>query len=173
MTRFRRVLAAAVTLGAALTIAWLSQLPTTYARGDDALVRLSWRIDGQRIDECRPRTAAELEALAPHMRTPEVCTRGNLDYELRVSLDGAEITRDTVRPGGARRDRPIYVYRDIPVSPGTHSLDVLFAPVFPTGSSARPQAVELRFQGEVDVEAREVVLITADASASSLVRVGS
>ncbi|HSH75918.1 MAG TPA: hypothetical protein VLA09_09575, partial [Longimicrobiales bacterium] len=93
MTRVARLVAGAVAVSAALAIAWLSRAPTRYAGEDDALLRLSWRLAGVRVEECRRRTEEELAALAPHMRTPEVCTGSIASYELRVALDGTEVVR--------------------------------------------------------------------------------
>ena len=169
----RWIMAGALTLAVALPIAWLSQAPTTYARPGDALLRLSWRMDGLRVEDCRPRTEEELAALAPHMRTPEVCTRGFVDHELSVSIDGAELMRDTVRPGGARRDRPVYVYRDIPLAPGRHSLSVTFAALVPPGFEPVGAQIAQSFQGELEVAPTEVVLIGFDPATSTLVRIGS
>jgi hypothetical protein len=172
MTRTRSLLAGALALAIALVIAWLSQAPTTYARADDALLRLSWRVDGLRIEECRERTAEELEALAPHMRTPEVCVGGGADYELRVELDGAPLVHDTVEAGGARGDRPVYVYRDIDLSPGRYALRVAFRALVPEAFEADGARVARSFDGAVDVAPTEVVLITLDPGTSDLVQAG-
>jgi hypothetical protein len=172
MTRARSLLAGALALAIALVIAWLSQAPTTYARADDALLRLSWRVDGLRIEECRERTAEELEALAPHMRTPEVCVGGGADYELLVELDGAGVVHDTIRAGGARGDRPIYVYRDLDLSPGRYALRVAFGALLPDGFAVDGARVTHAFDGQVDVAPTEVVLITLDPVTSDLVQAG-
>ena len=172
MTRARMLLAGALALALALGVAWLSQAPTTYARDDDALLRLSWRVAGLRVEECRPRTVEELEALAPHMRTPEVCVGGGADYELLVELDGAAVVHDTIRAGGARGDRPIYVYRDIDLSPGRYALRVAFGALLPEGFAVDGARLTHAFDGQVDVTPTEVVLIALDPTTAELVRVG-
>lgn len=156
-------LAAATVLG----IAGLSRVPTAQAYSDQAIIRLSWRALGVRLEECRRLTEEELEALAPHMRTPESCTGRNADYELRVTLAGAAVVTDTMRPSGLRTDRPVYVLRDLQVAPGAHDVTVSFsALVPPDGSPPLP----LRYEGELTLAAAEIALITLDAAGTALVR---
>ena len=170
MTVARRGLAVGLACAATLGIASLSRVPATHVGADQAMLRLSWRIFGARVEECRPRSAEELEALAPHMRTAEVCTGGNADYELRVEVDGAEVTRDTLHAGGARGDRPVYVLRDLPVAPGPHDAAVTFRALVPEGYDPGDQPTQLVFDGHVDLAPREIALITLDSAGTSLVQ---
>lgn len=170
MTGATRALGAVLAVGFAGGVAWLSSAPTTYATAEDATLRLSWRAPGVRLEECRRRTEEELERLAPHMRTPEVCSRRLADYELRVDLDGVGAIRDTVRAGGARGDRPLYVYRDLAVRPGRHALAVEFAALVPEGSVVGDGTNRYSFEDVVDVAAAEVALVTIDGEGSTLVR---
>jgi hypothetical protein len=169
MIRVNRIAAGGASIAMALAIAWLSRAPTRYARGDDALLRLSWRLDGARAEECRRRTEEELQALAPHMRTAEVCTGRILSYELNVDLDGAALVRDTIDPGGARGDRPVYVYRDVPLSSGRHAVSVEFRAMVPETFGPSELPLEYRFESELDIFPTEVALITTDPSGSALV----
>jgi hypothetical protein len=172
VTLGRSSLAGAVALAIGAAIAWASQAPTTYARADAALLRLSWRIDGVRVEECRDRTPEELEALAPHMRTPRVCVGGGADYELLVELDGVTLVHDTIEAGGARGSRPIYVYRDLDLEPGPRALSVTFDALLPATHDPNGALVMHRFDGVIDVEPMEVVLITLDPATGRLVEVG-
>jgi hypothetical protein len=107
-------------------LGWLARAPYTSPGADGALLRLSWRLRGEKSETCRPRTQAELDALPVHMRTPEVCESTLLAYRLVVQVDGA--TRDSVvvLPGGARGDRPVFVLREVPLAPGEHRVSVRF-----------------------------------------------
>ncbi len=167
------VLAFATVLG----IAGLSRVPTARTIPDAAIIRLSWRTLGVRLEECRRLTEEELEALAPHMRTPESCTGRNADYELRVTLAGAGVVTDTVHPTGLRTDRPIYVLRDLPVTPGSHEVSVTFTALVPPEVTARRDTIggpslALHYEGELTLAAAEIALITLDATGTALVRRG-
>jgi hypothetical protein len=155
-------------MAGALGIGWLTRVPTSAAGPDDALVRLSWRLRGVRVEECRARTPEELEALAPHMRTPEVCVGENAAYALEVELDGREVARDTVRPAGVRVDRPVYVVLDLPVAPGRHRVEVGFEALLPEGFEAGGEVAELELEQEIDVGPAEIALITLDETGRRL-----
>ncbi len=113
-------------LGVALGTAALSRAPYAATIGEEAMLRLSWRARGERVQECRKLSEAEIEALPPHMRRSEVCEGRVLPYILSVEIDGREVVHDTIHGAGAREDRPLYVFREIPVRPGTHAVSVDF-----------------------------------------------
>lgn len=128
MSSAPRVLGAGVvTVAAALAVGWLSQVPYDAVRGSGALIRLAWRTRGTRVEECRRLTAEELERLPVHMRQDEVCEGRILPYRLVVALDGRTVVDDSVRPSGAREDRPLYVHHEVWVEPGTHALAITFS----------------------------------------------
>jgi hypothetical protein len=158
-------MALVVAVGLALVVGYLSRIPTSYAGENDALLRLSWRVLGTMVEECRTRTPEELEALAPHMRTPRVCTGLGADYELTVRLDGADVVRDTLRPAGARRDRPVYVFREIEVEPGTHRVVVGFRALVPSGFESTGRTLEYAWEGDVRVAPAEIALLTIEDDA--------
>ncbi len=167
-----RALALATAVGSTLVLAWMSQLPYAAEATRDGLIRLSWRARGERIQECRPLSEEEQAQLPPHMRRPEVCEGRVAPYLLSLELDGAVSLLDTVRAAGARHDRPLYVFHDIPVAPGTHEVRVRFARQ-PTGSDEPTTEVasplELELETSVDVAAGEIALITLDPASGALV----
>jgi hypothetical protein len=157
-----------VSAGLALATAWLSFAPAPDVSGD-AVIRLSWRTQPIRVEQCRTLGAEELEALAAHMRQPEECTGAFAEYELRLVVDGAERV-DTIAPSGLRRDRPIYVFRDEAVATGAHTVSVRFAAIIPDGvSPVEPPAV-LEWSGSFDLAPYEIALITQNSAGSSLLR---
>lgn len=170
MNAIRTALAVALAVACAVGIAWLSRVPTAHAEADEALLRLSWRVLGVRAEECRRRTEEELADLAPHMRTPEVCTGGIVDYELRVEVDDRPVVRDTLHPGGARRDRPLYVFRDLPIAPGRHEVEVTLRALVPEGFDRDvDQPLAYEWEGEVRADPAAITLITLDESGARLV----
>ena len=111
MTPGRRALSLLVTLLAVAGVGWLSRAPYDPPGGEHGVLRLSWRLRGERVETCRTRTEAELAALPAHMRTPEVCEARLLNYRLVQQIDEAVADTAIVVPGGARGDRPLFVLR--------------------------------------------------------------
>lgn len=168
MSVARKIGAVALAVVGTVAIAWLGRVPTAQAHPEEALIRLSWRLRGARVEECRARTPEELEALAPHMRTPEVCVGVNAAYELSVELDGREVVRDTVRPAGVRSDRPVYVFRDLPVPPGSHRVEVEFEALLPDGFEGGGAAAAFELEEDIEVGPAEIALITLDVAGTRL-----
>lgn len=131
---------------AAVGIAWLSQVPYT-VHGDDAgMLRLSWRVAGEALEECRaPDPAA---ARPEHMTRDEVCRQRIPPHRLRLEVEGRTRVNQVVEPGGIRGDRPFFVYEDMLLEPGVrHRVRVEFGP--------DPEAVE-RMKGEAAAEGVEM-----------------
>ncbi|MBI4501736.1 MAG: hypothetical protein HY700_11305 [Gemmatimonadetes bacterium] len=127
MTRSVRVVGGGMlALCGLVALGWLSRLPYTTQRDSGALVRLAWRTRGERVRECRHRTPEELAKLPPHMREDDVCEGRVLPYRLVVKLDDTLEADAMVRASGAREDRPIYVYHEFPLAPGTHRVSIDF-----------------------------------------------
>ena len=169
MSTGRTAAGAAVALALTLATAGLSRVPVRFSHDDDALLRLSWKINGVTVEACRELTAEELEALPVHMRNPRACIGGIAPYVLEVTLDGTVMAPDTVRAHGARSDRPLFVLRDLPVSPGPHDVAVLFRAVVPEGVDPPPGGIlQLDWSGSFTSAPRDVALITLDGTARAL-----
>ena len=147
-----------ILIGLALLVAVgaLSRAPYDSHRVDDAVLRLSWRLRGEPVQQCRNRTPAELEALPVHMRTPQVCSGRVSSYRLLVQIDDRVLPPMELRAAGAHADRPIYVFKEAPLSPGQHTIAVeLF-------NTLHPDAHRLRFRERVNAKSGDVLLITHD-----------
>lgn len=160
----------AAVVGLALTAGLVagSQLPWRASPPGEARIRLSWRTVSEPIRACRPATPEELEALPAHMRMREICERRHEPLRLVVRIDG-ELERDLwLEPAGARADRPLYVFEELPVPPGVHRVAVELAAArsaeSPSAASPRP----LSLDAEIDLAASEVALVTLDASGERL-----
>jgi hypothetical protein len=115
------------------------------------VIRLAWRARGARVRRCRTLTPDELAKLPVHMRQKEVCERTVLPYRLRVTVDSAAVIDELVYAGGAREDRPLFVFRELSLAPGAHHVTVTF-----DRSSGRDEADEDRGEDEADgVQRRE------------------
>ena len=165
----------ALALGMTLALGWLSQVPYDAAGDAESMVRLAWRTRGTRVEECRRLTREELERLPVHMRRDEVCEGRTLPYRLVVVLDGQTAVDEDVYPSGARADRPLYVYRELPLRPGWHDLDIAFTRAPVARDTARGAGGERLAQGDAVAPQRltltrrvrlgpdEIVLVTYDA----------
>lgn len=160
------VLALVTTLGAS-ALGWLSRAPYDPPGGATGVLRLSWRLRGEKEEHCRKRTPAELEALPIHMRTPEVCEGRLVAYRLAVRIDDEPAAETLVAPAGARGDRPIYVLREVPLPPGPHRVRVRFARAT-SAHADRHTALEL--DTRIEAEPGAIELITIDPETGRLVR---
>lgn len=92
--------------------------------GNAGVLRLDWRLAGQSEKICTTST----RALPAHMKAPETCRYTMLSYQLEVKVDGEVALSRTVKPGGFRQDRPLYVAAELPLKPGRHRVEVSFVP---------------------------------------------
>lgn len=166
MTPARLALLWGVSAVALVGVAALSAVPMP-AEEEYALIRMSWRAPGIAIQECRTLTEEELAALPSHMRRAEECTGRNADFVLTVAVESLPTTVDTIRPAGARGDRPIYVSRELRVPPGSHRLRVTFEPQLPPAADTVPDR-SLALSATVDVQSGEIALVTTDDAVTRL-----
>jgi hypothetical protein len=178
MTRWGRGAAAVAVASATLVALRLSSfIPYAFRRNEGALVRLAWRARGERVNECRRLTPAELARLPVHMRREEVCEGRLLPYHLVVALDSAPAVDHLVHGAGAREDRPLYVFEELPVRPGLHRLSVRFTLVGTASQAAvetdRPATPSvLVLDTAVTLGPREIALVTYDEEREQLLMRG-
>lgn len=181
MTGFARG-AAGTALGAtaALALAALSQVPWVPERSPDAILRMSWRSRGERIEHCRALTAEEQENLPEHMRQRETCEGRNAVYRLAVEIDGARAVSEIAQGSGARQRRPIFVFREERLPPGPHRIRVRFTredegPRRAADGSPDEEEPLTRLPPELELETtvvlapRQVILVTYDPDQRRLV----
>lgn len=169
MTATRRVGGAAIVLVTLVATIVLSNLRVP-ADSTDAMVRLSWRIDPVAIEECRTRSEEELARLAPHMRQEEVCEGRHAHYELEFSVDGQRAAFDTLVPAGFRHDRPVFVLSELTVPPGPADVEVRFTALVPETFEADGVPVSYEWQGRLELEPRQIGLITMDEEGRRLIQ---
>lgn len=168
-----RVSTAAVVAGAGIAaMIGLSQVPWRPDAPESGVLRLTWRSRGLVIRECRPLTAEEQRNVPQHMRQPggETCHNRSLPFRLRVSLDGRLMLDRPVLPAGARSDRPLYVFEDLALDPGRHSLEVDFEalPDSTVSDTTEITIANLYFRDSLVVPPRTIVLLTTGNDERSL-----
>jgi hypothetical protein len=117
----------AIALVATAGIAWGSNFPMTPHASPDAVLRLAWTARPERVEDCRPQSDEELAKLPVHMRQSMVCEGTTASYRLEVRREGTLVAEQTVRGGGLHHDRPLYVFRDIPMPAGETAITIRFS----------------------------------------------
>lgn len=162
--RWRTAVSFAAATAIVAFIGLLSRLPAG-TPSEDGLLRLSWRLSNQTIKNCRQRTQEELAKLPQHMRLAEVCEYTPLGYRLSVTIDGNPSPEQIIKPGGLHHDRPIYVDRDVRLSPGNHEVTISFVPE----REVENRVAHLTFSGGVNIEAGRLSLIHLTPDQTQLV----
>ncbi len=89
---------------------------------DLALIKVSFSHAGQPKEECRVRTAEELEKLPPNMRVPMLCGRERSPLLFELELNGKPLHRAELPPSGLSRDGSSTIYQRFPVPAGRYHL---------------------------------------------------
>lgn len=141
--------------------------------GEHAVLRLAWMARPERIEDCRQQSDEELSKLPAHMRQSMSCVGTSATYRLEVRWNDRVIAQQTIRGGGLRHDRPLYLFRDIDLPAGDAAIRVAFQRVesVPGNARTREEAVppSLLLERHLQMEARRVVLVTYDAERRDLV----
>jgi len=124
---------------------------------DDAVLKVAISHAGQALTPCRRRSAAELEALAPNMRTPLDCPRARSPVEVVIELDDAELYREVLIPRGLARDGLASVYRRVHIPSGRHRLRARLKDHIEQADFAYAK------EGQVDLAPGQVVVIDFNA----------
>ena len=152
------VLAGSVTLG----LVSLSQVPFSADNSEAGALRLSWRIRSTTREHCRTLSQDELADIPVHMRQAEVCEIESVPYSLHVAIDNDTLVNRVLESSGARADRPLYVFEEVRLSPGTHAVDIRFF-------NRTDPDTELTFSRELRLDRREIVLITYNEPTRQLI----
>jgi hypothetical protein len=164
MTRAARIPGVVAGVVFLLVMRWMSAVPVSTTAGDDAVLRVAFRLRPERVEVCRDRTPEELAGVPVHMRQLQVCIGQSATYRLEVSRDREVLVDEIVHGGGLRHDRPIYASREWTVRPGPGEVEVRLArqEVLPPEQAARGMP-PLALKRRVTFVPRQVVLVTYDA----------
>jgi coenzyme F420-reducing hydrogenase delta subunit len=170
-----------VTVGFLALLAVGNRTPVGHA-GTEGVLRLAWRLPGEKLLTCRNLSAAELDAKPLHMRQARECQEHPLSYRLLLTLNGELRLHRRVVPAGARGDRPLYVQEEVPLPAGAYEIAVHFTPLLPaiarpdtsaTGESdpvpqpsRPPRSLELRSQITIGLD--QITLVHYDDKKQTL-----
>jgi hypothetical protein len=173
MTLTNRAIGAVVAAAAMAAIAAASHVRMASHATSDGVLRLAWSALPERIETCRSQGEAELAKLPRHMRQSLVCEGAAARYRLTVRISERVIADKTVRAGGLRRDRRLYVLEELPLPAGEADIAVLFERIEQAQSSvsASQGAVPARMAlaGRFTVAPHAVTLVTYDPGRRELV----
>jgi hypothetical protein len=145
-----------------------SQAPWRAHADDEARIRLSWRTVSEPVSACRTPTPEELAALPPHMRMQQICERRHVPFRLRVEIDGRRVRDALLRPPGARGDRPLHVFEELRVAPGSHRLVIAFEEAREPVADDGRAPVALALDATLELAPRDVALVGLDETGERL-----
>lgn len=111
-------------VGFGLMLLFLSRMPLAFHTSQDSLLTLAIRYVSQSDELCRKATEEEKAKMLPHMRREEICERERKESRVVLSLDGAEIFSQQVKPLGFRADGLSVLLHNFPVTVGEHEVKV-------------------------------------------------
>ena len=176
-------------------VAALSRVPIHVHRSTNALLRVAMSARPELVERCTAVSDSVLAQTPEHMRQRSICEGVAAAYLLEVMHNGTMLIADTVRGGGLRNDRQLYVLRDFTVPSGVSNVEVRFRRIDQPGSDNTPvsrdstgvsdagedrehtararraaDAVphDLRFRETVSLTPREIHLVTYDRESRTL-----
>jgi hypothetical protein len=105
----------------AVMIAYFASNPV-YRHHDpaNALLKLSLTHAGQKMGECKDRSAEELAKLPPNMRAKQSCGRERNAVTLEMDIDGVKVFAQTAKPAGLSGDGRSRFYDSREIKAGRH-----------------------------------------------------
>jgi hypothetical protein len=124
VTAGRRIAGGVLALLLALGLAAASAVPLSTHPSPDARIRVAFSARPERLETCRTLTPEELAGVPAHMRRSQVCEGTSARYRLVVAREGRLLHSTTLRGGGLRHDRRLYVLHDVRVPSGPAVIEV-------------------------------------------------
>jgi hypothetical protein len=121
-----RLLGTVTALAGTVIMVALSHAPVSTGGDDSAVIRVSWSARPERVEICRRVSDEELSKIAEHMRRRVSCEGTTARYHYEILRNDVPIDSGTVRGGGLRHDREVYMARERPVPPGKSRIGVRF-----------------------------------------------
>ena len=116
------------------------------------VLRLNWKTVGEKI---RVDLAPPNSDVPAHMRPQQDFEETMRDYQLVTTIDGKPWLDKLMRPPGLHHDRPISVFEETMLSPGSYRIQVRFWPVPPEGATWKPERDSV-----VVIKAGEITTLT-------------
>jgi len=127
--------------------------PYRYFPDDQALIKMSFKHTGQRVESCKRIRSDEIAKLPPGERKPTKCERGRNLLVVEVLVDGEFVYRETLTASGLFSDGPAKVYLTEAVSLGAHEITVRM------NDSGRPDGFDFEKTAVINLQPREILVI--------------
>ncbi len=136
----RHVIGFLLGVGAGLALAAGSAVPVAVnGNAAQAMIRVAFSARPQRIETCRTLSEEELAEIPVHMRQSTVCEGKTASYRLDLLRDDSLLAEQVLHGGGLRRDRQLYVLRELHVPSGPATIEVRLTRI--DSVSAAPDSV--------------------------------
>jgi hypothetical protein len=123
--------------------------PVVHFPAEQAQIKLSFAHGAARKEECRQRTAEELQQLAPNMRKKMDCPRERLPVWIEILVDGKPVYEASLPPAGLSGDGPSRVYTRFTVPAGSRHLQVRLR------DSARTQGYDYELDKVIELKPQQ------------------
>jgi ferredoxin len=120
------------------------------------LLSLTW--PGKVTEDCRERTAEELEALPAHMRRAQECDRERSDVRVRIEVDGVEVLSKAYPPSGLFSDGRSVAVERIPVTAGARKVRIQVA------DTSEPDTWPYEDERDLEFELRSDHVVTFESA---------
>lgn len=148
----------------ALTIGVFTQWPPYHPLAEDqAMIKVSVARLGQPVGECRRLSDEELAKLPPNMRDPVKCPRERSPLTMEVDVNGTQMLKRVVEPGGLSKDGTAAIYERLVVPAGEQHINVRF------NDDVRPGARVYEQEASVSLSPGQVLVIDFDPQKGGIV----
>lgn len=148
----------------ALTIGVFAQWPLYHPLGEDqAMIKVSVARLGQPVGECRRLSDEELAKLPPNMRDPVQCPRERSPLTMKVDINGTQMLKRVVKPGGLSGDGTAAIYERLVVPAGEQNISVRF------NDDVRPGAQVYEKESSLSLVPGQVLVIDFDPEKGGIV----
>lgn len=136
-------------------IGYFSVLPAyEYRDPFKAVIKMAFNHAGERKEECRRLTPAEIQQLAPNMRRQTQCGRERLPVLVELYLDDYLLFRGSEAPSGLWKDGVSTVYESFTVTPGSYLLTARLR------DSYRTDSFDFEYSERVKLHARQNFVVS-------------
>ena len=123
---------------------------------DQAVITVALAHAGERREECKTLTPAEMAKLPPNMRLATKCPRERSPITLELMLDGKSVVKEVADPPGLYADQGVDIYKVVKVPVGEHHLAISM------NDNVRVEGPTYTHEQKVNLKPSQLLLIDFD-----------